>query len=282
VSERPLDIHAVDTAVDFARVHGVVVRDPVVLHDGANVVVHLQPAPVVARVASTTAVVRRDPAAFLRRDVAVASYASAHGASVAPPSRELPSGPVVHRGRVLTCFEFVGSIDRKAEPAELGRALAELHRVLEGFDGDLPYLGPVFGELRDVATALGRYGEFTDDEVARVSAAIDECAATLPPPSGRALHGDPHHRNVIVTERGIVWNDFEDTCRGAIGWDLACLGRRSGPDAVAAYGDDRPSDAELEPYVVARTLQAGVWARVFAARDAGRLPVAARGPVHRG
>jgi hypothetical protein len=80
---------------------------------------------------------------------------------------------------------------------------------------------------------------------------------------------------VLVTERGIVWTDFEDSCSGSIGWDLACLARRSGAAAIAAYGDDRPSEAELAPYVAARTLQAEVWARVFNARDAGRLPIEA-------
>jgi Ser/Thr protein kinase RdoA (MazF antagonist) len=271
------DAHAVETAVDFARAHGATVREPAVLHDGANVVVHLRPAPVVARVASTTAVVRHDPAAFLARDVALASYAAANGASVVPPSTEVPAGPVVHRGRVLTCFEYVPNTGREAEPDELGRALAELHAVLTGFEGELPYLGPVLGELHDVAMFLGSYDAMRADEVARVLEGIDACAAALPPPSGRALHGDAHRRNVLVTERGIVWNDFEDSCRGDVAWDLACLGRRSGPRAIAAYGDDRPTDAELEPYVVARTLQAEVWERVFEARDAGRLPIAALG-----
>jgi hypothetical protein len=277
VTERSPDTNAVEAAVDFARAHDVTVRDPVVLHDGANVVVHLRPAPVVARVASTTAVVRDDPFSFLARDVAVAGYAAAHGASVVPPSAELPPGPLVHRGRVLTCFEFVASVDREPEPAELGGALAELHGVLAGFGGELPYLGPVLGELGDVAAALGRYGEMADAEVARVFEQIEACAVSLPPPSGRPLHGDPHRRNVLVTERAIVWNDFEDSCRGDVAWDLACLGRRSGPGAIAAYGDERPSDAELAPYVVARTLQAEVWERVFAARDAGRLPIDALG-----
>lgn len=277
MNERPPDTHAVATAVDFARAHDVTVHDPSVLHDGANVVVHLRPAPVVARVASTTAVVRHDPTAFLARDVALARYAAANGGSVVPPSAELPAGPVVHRGRVLTCFEYVPTTGRQPEPPELGRALAELHAVLAGFDGDLPYLGPVLGELRDVVTFLGGYGALREAEVVRVLDEIDACAAALPPPSGRALHGDAHRGNVLVTARGIVWNDFEDGCRGSVTWDPACLARRSGPAAVAAYGDDRPSDAELAPYVRARTVQAEVWQRVFQARDGGQLPIAALG-----
>ena len=45
---------AVAAARSVAVAHGIAVDEPRVLHDGANVVVHLQPAPLVARVATLT------------------------------------------------------------------------------------------------------------------------------------------------------------------------------------------------------------------------------------
>ena len=42
----------------MARAHGLRVEDPVILRDQLNVLVHLRPAPVVARVAGTIASVR--------------------------------------------------------------------------------------------------------------------------------------------------------------------------------------------------------------------------------
>ena len=43
--------------------------DPVILADGANVIVHLSPSPVVAKVAASTPAVRPDPAAWLQREL---------------------------------------------------------------------------------------------------------------------------------------------------------------------------------------------------------------------
>jgi hypothetical protein len=274
ISLSPSSMRAVDAATHVARAHGLDVQEPEVLKNGANVIVYLQPSPVVARVAAVTAAVRSEPGAFLARDLAVASYAAGHGAAVVAPSTDVPPGPHRHDGRVLTFWPFVAQENtREPNAGELGASLATLHRALEDFDGDLPYLGPAFSDLADVIGHLEASAAIPADDAARFRDAMQECEAALPPPSpaDRALHGDAHARNVLMTSGGIVWTDFEDTCRGSVAWDLACLGRRLGPDAVSAYGDDRPSDAELAPYVAARTVQEAVWERVFATRDRGGL-----------
>jgi hypothetical protein len=54
-------------AVKVAASLGVRGADPVILADGANVIVHLSPAPVVAKVAASTTAVRRDDDAWPRR-----------------------------------------------------------------------------------------------------------------------------------------------------------------------------------------------------------------------
>jgi hypothetical protein len=52
------DLGALTAAVTVAEAHGLRVTDPVILRDQLNVIVHLRPAPVVARVAGTIARVR--------------------------------------------------------------------------------------------------------------------------------------------------------------------------------------------------------------------------------
>ena len=37
----------------------------------------------------------------------------------------------------------------------------------------------------------------------------------------QALHGDVSLRNLLRTPRRLVWNDFEDTFRGPVHWDVA-------------------------------------------------------------
>lgn len=102
----------------------------------SNALVHLAPAPIVARVATVTAGLRPGPA-WLRREVQVAGYLATAGAAVVPPSSELPPGPHEHDGLHLTFWRFTpaeGDVDASAA----GVALREIHRALERCPRELP------------------------------------------------------------------------------------------------------------------------------------------------
>ena len=73
-------------AVRVAREQGLPGDDPEVLSSRGNVIVHLRPAPVVARVATLTAWTRSDPLRWLAREVAVAGYAAGQGGPVVAPT----------------------------------------------------------------------------------------------------------------------------------------------------------------------------------------------------
>jgi Ser/Thr protein kinase RdoA (MazF antagonist) len=60
---------AASAAVAVAAGFGVMSAEPVILSDGANVIVHLSPSPVAAKVAATTMLVRPDVAAWLQREL---------------------------------------------------------------------------------------------------------------------------------------------------------------------------------------------------------------------
>jgi hypothetical protein len=79
-----------DAAVKVAASLGVHSSDPVVLADGANVVVHLSPAPVVAKVAASTTAVR-SAADWLQRELDVTRFLAGRGAPVMTPSPEVPA-----------------------------------------------------------------------------------------------------------------------------------------------------------------------------------------------
>src|SRR5262245_6096121 len=92
----------VDVAVTAATSIGVVSDDPVVLHDGSNVVVHLRPAAVVARVSTLTAAIRPGVFAWFERDAVVARHVAARGV--------LATRPLAVRsvdGVVVGLWEFV-------------------------------------------------------------------------------------------------------------------------------------------------------------------------------
>ena len=85
-------------AVKVAATLGIHCDAPVVLADGANVVVHLSPAPVVAKVAASTTEVRPG-AAWLQRELDVAGYLSGRGAPkrTSGPATRPRAGPASSR-----------------------------------------------------------------------------------------------------------------------------------------------------------------------------------------
>jgi hypothetical protein len=207
---------AVAAAATVARASGLGVTAPEVLADGVNLVVHLRPTPVVARVATLTPLLRPGAPRQPRRDVRLAGALATADAPVLTPSDLLPPGPHEHDGLTLSFWRFV--------------------EVLP----DRPTLRP----------------------------RLDG------PP--QPLHGDAHPGNLLRTSAGWVWADLEDTCRGPVGWDLACLRRTSRLDGRAAVGamPGAPTDEELAPFAWLRALHAAAWWFVHAVRVPADLPAA--------
>jgi hypothetical protein len=259
---------AIRAAMSYAAAHGVHSTDPAVLKNGSNVLIHLRPSPVVARVAGTTGLVRHPVADWFARELALVDHLLERGFPVVSPSPELPRGPVVHDGMTMSFWRFVAhdpSVSIK--PADFAASLADLHRALADYSDPLPTSGP----LDDVLLGLSFFGEHVP-----VVRAEHERLSALLPAGGRALHGDAHPGNVLVTSEGMVWNDFEDTWRGPLEWDLAILRRTKlldGAEALAAYPD--PLDADLvELCREIRWLQVQVWMQAAARRNPARRPEA--------
>jgi len=245
-----------------ARAHGLRVTDPVVLRDRLNVLVHLRPAPVVARVPGSIAKVRPG-AEFAEHEVAVAGHLAAAGAPMVAPSGELPPGPHAYAGHVVTFWERVPERTDPVDPRAAGASLAECHAALRSFPGALPLLG----RLSEAEALLARLAaEHAIDATAalNVQRRFDELTGalrTLRSPI-QPLHGDAHLGNVLNGPAGPLWNDFEDTCLGPVGWDVGCLlgsrDRAGGELALAASGIAL-DPAERALWVEARTLQAIAW-----------------------
>lgn len=144
---------AVAAAVAVAREYGVRCDAPELLADKANALVRLVPAPVVARVATTTGLLRGGAYEALTREVAVAGYLAGAGAPVIPPADLLPPGPHVRDGLALTFWPYVPPAGPQTpDPDRFGGMLRDLHAVLAGYPGALPYLGTPYA---DIAALLG-------------------------------------------------------------------------------------------------------------------------------
>src|SRR3954469_21675120 len=218
---------ALDAAVAVARAHGLRVDEPAILKDGSNVLVHLRPAPVVARVPAVTARFRHGDA-WLAREVAVAGFLHDAGLPVVPPSHALPPGPHAHNGHVMTFWEYAEPLEGRRGAREAGRRLRLCHDALRSYPGELPRhaLLEEARALIDLLDLPARETKRLRVAGARARERLDELDPELQP-----VHGDGDLRNVIFTERGPLWNDWEDACLAPVAWDLACL--REEPDDAA-------------------------------------------------
>ncbi len=267
---------ALAAAVAVASSHGLELDDPVVIYSGSNVLVHLRPAGLVARVMTGTIALHDDPRAWLEQEVAVVAFLAPSGLAVAP-GRSIPPGPHYQDGLWMTFTELVSDIEPGPgedfvagveDARELGRMLRALHDALRLYEG--PLSGPT--ELREsIERLLGRL-RAVDAQQRSTIVSLGRRLEELRPfvfESGlatQALHGDVSLWNLLRTRGGLVWNDFEDTFRGPVHWDLASAvgslrihradGRveRAMLDAYG-WGDRR----ELEVFLAAQGVYDEVW-----------------------
>jgi hypothetical protein len=169
-----------------------------------NLLVHLAPAPVLARVATFTAWTRRDPAAWLAREVAVAGHAAGRGGPVVAPTALADPGPHVVDGHGMSLWDFHATRAGRLEGRALGTSLAQLHAAAAGFRGPLPYLAPATVQIDDALAACERDAVLPSDVLAalrdrhaRVLADLD--GAGSPPV---VLHGDAHAGNLLCLADG--------------------------------------------------------------------------------
>jgi hypothetical protein len=279
---------ALAAASAVASAQGLELDAAVVIYSGSNVLVRLLPAPVVARVMTGTVALHDDPRRWLEREVSVLEFLMPSGLAVSP-SRLIAPGPYYHDGLWMTFTEWVPEVEPELEirssvsiddARALGWMLRYLHDALRPYDRELG--GSC--ELRDdIERLLGHVRPADVQQRAAIVSLGERLNAlgtvvfesSLPT---QALHGDVSLRNLLRSGRRLVWNDFEDTFRGPVHWDVAsAVGslRIHGADTrcvhemldVYGWNDER----ELEPFLAAQDVYDEIW-RMYD-RQRGRTSV---------
>ena len=262
-------------AVEVAMSLGFRNLEPVLLKDGSNAMVHLSPMPVVARVPTTSSLVRKPSEKWLARDLDRASYLTQQGAPVIPPSRDLPPGPhrsSAHTGSMaMTFWTFVDQQGEQPVTAEeAAPALHDLHAAMHDYPGDLPFMGVILEELPHWLHWLDQQHVLSGAEIITLRQAQWEVAGKLHSlrTKMRPLHGDAHHGNLLRTPQGLLWTDFEDACFGPLEWDVAILVSRDpqNADRILASYPAAPGWDELMPFLRARALEAVIYQQVLGRR----------------
>ncbi|TLG13519.1 aminoglycoside phosphotransferase family protein [Nocardia cyriacigeorgica] len=259
---------AVDAAVGAGRELGLTVTDAQVLHDLFSVVVHLAPAPVVARIPTVVPGIGGLDALTHRQrsELDVTSWLAGHGTPVIAPSPLVPCEPVRRDGFSLTFWQYVAE-DRGAEPdyAANSERVAELHAALRSYPGQLSFLSAAEPEF--VTESLAGLGERPDlieaDDLARARRewqVLEPLVRSRPAFEDafpgidvQPIHGDSPPANIFAGVDGDLFSDFELVTLGPVEWDLAALG----PELEAAYNRGaqrnglRPLDSEVMKFVTA-------------------------------
>lgn len=235
---------AVRAVLGAAAEHGIRCEEPVLLRDLTNVLVHLAPAPVVARVPVTLGRLRGS--AWEREVVALACFLAEAGAPVVGPVRDLPPGPHERDGFVISFWEHVDHAPERFHAPAVGRSLRELHEALSRYPRPLPR----FERLDEVERVIDGLRPSDAGVLREAHARLTD---VLPVNAGRPLHGDAHFGNVLWTSHGPRWTDLENACLGPVEYDLAGLAWRKldgTNEAIAAYGDhDEERVREVTPFL---------------------------------
>lgn len=253
---------AIGAARAIATRYGVTCDRPSILQDSNHTVIHLAPAPIVAKVATSP------EESSLADEVAVATFLASRKAPVVPPSDLLPPGPHWEDDLEVTFWTNCPHESGEPPPAVLGRSLQALHEVLtscplplrawDRFDG-VEY---VLFDPSALTSLSADDRSFLRRRYEELTSAISTFHITA-----RPLHGEPHAANLLMSTHGPRWIDFESACLGPQEWDLTVL-----PDkTVFRYFTDVNADL-LRLLRLMRSLCVAVWCWL----DPGRAPALRR------
>ncbi|HEV2217347.1 MAG TPA: phosphotransferase [Candidatus Dormibacteraeota bacterium] len=216
---------AVQAAQEIARRHGIAAEQARVLHDATNVVVHLAPSPVVAKIGRAS--VGDHGWRKLTTELEIARHLIRAGAPVVGPSQELPPGPHAQGDFAMTFWRHQNhDPDAIATSRGAGHALAQVYEGLDTY----PETFPSFLERQVRRTAKILFGEsapsplsicdrdFLRSQYLSITSELHGRKLRF-----RTLHGDPHRGNVLVSKVGYLLIDFESVCSGPLEWDLSAL-----------------------------------------------------------
>ncbi|ANB10341.1 aminoglycoside phosphotransferase [Streptomyces ambofaciens] len=217
---------AVAAARETASSLGLEADDAVVLHDSNKLTLRLLPSDVLARVAPVAQQVARF-------EVDLALRLAEAGCPVAALDPRVE--PRVHErdGFVVTLWTHYEPVTpREMPPADYAGALGRLHAGMRRLDVPTPHFTDRVEQARRLLTDRDRTPALADADRELLTRTLSGLSRVAGESGGREqlLHGEPHPGNLLVTEHGPLFIDFETCCRGPVEFDLA-----HAPDEVGEH-----------------------------------------------
>jgi hypothetical protein len=208
---------AVAAATSTASALGLIVDSAAVLNASNRLALRLLPCDVVARVALAA-----HGAAQLEVDVA--TRLAGADTPVATLDPRVPPRVYLRDGFAITLWRYyVPRSPRQLSPAAYADALSRLHLRLKLLDLMTPHFTDRVREAEQLVTNVDLTPTLSEPDrnlltstFRTVTRAISERGA-----AEQLLHGEPHPGNVLNTDEGPLFIDFETCCRGPVELDLA-------------------------------------------------------------
>lgn len=216
---------AIAAATSLATSLGLRADDAVLLHNSNKLALRLTPSDVFARVAP----VGQEVAQF---EVDLAQQLAQAGSPVAALDPRVE--PLVYKrdGFAVTLWTYYKPVTPDVAPVDYAKALERLHAGMRTVTVATPRFTDRITSAEEIVADPNLSPDLADadrlflgNRLGSLRQAIDDRAA-----AEQLLHGEPHPGNLISTNLGPLFIDFETCCRGPVEFDLA-----HAPEAVCNH-----------------------------------------------
>jgi len=196
------------------------VDDTVVLHDSNKLTLRLLPCDVLARVAPAAHQVAQFEVELALRLAESESPVAALEPRVQPRVYE-------RDGFVVTLWTYyepaTPATPLEALPADYANALARLHAGMRTLDVPTQHFTDRVEQAQQLVASRDHTPALADADRDLLGNTLRTLRRTISDRGGveQLLHGEPHPGNVLSTNNGLLFIDFETCCRGPVEFDLA-------------------------------------------------------------
>lgn len=201
---------------------GLVGITPRIISDSGNLIIHLAPYPIVARVATYLSNEFSDKVYdVLNKELDVALYLKSRNIPIVLPYSLTGDKPYNINGLWMTFWEYISPIKTLSiNPVE---SMQMINRMSKAMD-DYPKVLPKYGVWDRVTISAKRLRKNTDVRIQSILnefEQIDSQIRSITPKELVPCHGDAHAGNIISSYKGWLWLDFEDASLMPEYWDEA-------------------------------------------------------------
>ena len=220
-----LTARAIAAASSLAEAVDLPVAEAIVLQNSNKLAVRLLPCDTFARIAP----VGEEVAAL---EVWIARTLAAVTAPIALLDPRVEPQVYVRDGFAVTFWSYYRPVTDPHPPAEYGGALHRLHEAMRSIEIEAPHFTERVAEAERLLTNRHETPALADDDRVLLLDILRtaEQAIRRQASADQLLHGEPHPGNLLNTDDGLLFIDFETCCRGPIEFDVVHV-----PDEVSKH-----------------------------------------------